>query len=205
GADAELGLAIAGLAGLPLTRLVAEHYRAVVGMQQLQPAFAPAWRVRRRVAEHRIVARAQDVVAGPELVLPECRADGMEREVEPALVLPQRLFGALVLGDVLHDTDGRARLARGIADQGDPQIDPADLAILADIALLASIGWNHAGGQAGKELGIGGGVVGMGDADDGAAEQLVPVVAGDLAYPRVHGGEVSAQIGFADADRRLLV
>src|SRR5207248_336769 len=66
-------------------------------------------------------------------------------------------------------------------------------------------GGNRAGDQAGKELAIGGDVVGVGEADDGPAEQLVPVVADDLAEPWVRGDDVSAKIGFADADRRLLV
>src|SRR5215207_5674241 len=105
----------------------------------------------------------------------------LEDRSESLLALPDRLLGALALGDVPYYGDHVLWSIRLISYQGDRQTDPDDRAILPYVALLYRVGLYLPVQESPHLLEIGLEVLVIGYVLEGFLEEFVVGIAHDLA------------------------
>jgi hypothetical protein len=129
---------------------------------------------------------------------------GLDERAVALLARTQRLLGLLAVVDVLDHVDEVLGCAVHVAHHGGHEVDPHERAVLADVALLRSIGVHLARLEPAQRVQVGVDRVGGRDVRERQRDQLVARVAEDVAQAVVDAHPPAVQGHLRHADGGLV-
>ncbi len=189
--DAMLDLEVAAAGRVQRGFVCAQDTIAVIGMCGALEGVEIDFGTGRQAVE-RLEPIGPEQGAGHDVVVPQAKVGGVDRELQLLLARLQRLFGVAPRRDVHHDGHDAFGHAVGVLDDLSPRQDPADAAARQQHPELARH-WRAHGGRVSDIALHRDGVVGV-DAQQKRA-RILAGLAGREAEHRIDAGRAEAGIG----------